>query len=52
MEMSLLHKQQAVCVHSEEIDPFECDISEEGMAQEYVSHLIIDDDDDIIDVET
>ena len=43
-----------VCAHSDEIDPFEFDISEEDMAQEDVSHLIIDDDDDkdIIDVET
>ena len=46
---SLLPKQ-----HSEEIDPFECDNSEEDMVQEDVSHLTIDDDDDddIIDVET
>ena len=49
---SFLPKQQAVCIHSEEIDPFECEISEEDMAQEDVSHLIIDNDDEIINVET
>ena len=51
---SLPPKLQAVCIHIEEIDPFECDITEEDMAQEDVSHLIIDDDDDddIIDVKT
>ena len=43
---SLLPKLQAVCVHNKEIDPFECDITEEDMAQEDVSHLIIDDDED------
>ena len=30
---------------------FECDISKEDIVQENVSHLIIDDDDDIMDVE-
>ena len=49
---SLLPKRQAVCVHNEEIDPSKCEISKEDMAQENVSHLIIDNNDDIINVET
>ena len=44
--ISLLPELQGVCVHNEELDPFECDITEEDMAQEDVLHLIIDDDDD------
>ena len=48
---SLQSKLQTIHVQSEEIDPFECDISEEDMSLKNVSHLIIDDYDGIFYVE-
>ena len=44
-------KQQVFPIESEEIDFFRCGISEEDIAQENVSHLMIDDDDNIVDVD-
>ena len=44
-------KLQTVLVQSKEADPFDCNISEEDMALEDVSYLIIDDNDYIIDVQ-
>ena len=48
---SLLLKLKVVLAQSKEIDLSRWDISGEDMSQEDVSHLIIDDDDDIVDVE-
>ena len=44
---SLLPRLQAFHQEEEETDPFECTtVSEEEMAQEYVAHLILDEDDE------
>ena len=50
---SLLPKLQAVGTPRDEVDLFECSISEGDLAQEDISELILDDDDDenIIDKE-
>lgn len=44
-------KMLVVPFQSEEIDLFQRDMSEEDMAQEDVSHVIINEDDNIVDVE-
>ena len=48
---SLLPKLQAVDTPRDEVNAFECSISEGEMAQEDILELIIDDDDNIIDIE-
>ena len=45
-----LPKLQAVGTPKDEVDLFECSISEGDMAQEDILELIIDDDDNIIDI--
>ena len=49
---SFLPRLQPVRLQNVEINHFEsCDISEENMTRDDVSHLIINDDEDITDVE-
>ena len=48
---SFLPRLQPVRLQNVEINHFECDISEKNMTRDDVSHLIINDDDDITDVE-
>ena len=48
---SLLPRLQAFHLEEEEIDPFNTNVTEEEMAQEDVAHLILYEDEEILDID-
>ena len=49
---SLLPRLQAFHLEEEEFDPFDANVSEEEMVQEDVAHLILDEDDETLDIDS
>jgi len=43
---------QAFHLEEEEFDPFDANVSEEEMVQEDVAHLILDEDDEALDIDS